>query len=709
MAYHKIFLPGASIPAGINRGLAFVENKLYFFGGFEGQSYNNELLIFNLKSNSFETFIELSLSNKPSMRHYHFMLSFGSNYFFIYGGIFKDQIFDDSFLFNTSTYNWEKIVESQGPGKRYGACGTLVGKFVYIFAGFGGQESEENLSDVWTFDYKTREWASFHTLGNDRPGGVGWNCVAVKNQILCVGTDVNRILILDVLSREWKKNNINGAIPGKLERYSFSRNESGSIFLFGGLNLKSPSNEMYTLEQAGGDYTWHKLECTGNKPVARYSHSTVCLGDILLIVGGRNETNFLNDIFAFNPNLGLRWLTLTSHGEIPPDRVGHISHYIESTGQILIHGGDSRGKVSNDLFLFDYKSHEWKKAQYKGESPALAYHSSVFDQKNLKLIIFGGGDLKNCFSSIYFLNLPELEWTQIRARKALPARAGHNSFLDNEGKHMIIFAGFVPNEGYSNEVWKFNLDHPQWESVNFGSVSGEVPVGRVSASCTVYKNFAYIVGGANAGVVLNDLWKLNLDDWVWERITIYEKTPGSIYGHSATLIDSHVFMLTADSIDSNGNILNKPPNSMLWSLNLGDTIEWSMYKVEGTIPPKRFSTTVLVTNDIVVYGGGPDSNVYQLDRNDVDSDAISCDLHKDFILPYNHDIDDAVNSDFSEEEKFQEFHGIDLLSKASKISKGSKGSKASSSKHSKFSNESQVRSLESNQKVKLIPGRKKLL
>lgn len=716
MAYHKILLPGVPLPAGINRGFTHLNHKLYFFGGYDGQGYSDKFQIFDLKLNIFEDFIELSSSNRPSMRHYHYMSSINPNYILIYGGVYKDQIFDDSFLFNTETYNWEKITESKSPGKRYGACGTYIGKFMYVVAGFGnsGVNTEQNLDDVWTFDYVTREWNVFHTIGSDKPNGVGWSCVNGKNRIFCLGNNMNLIFVLDVVSREWRTYSINGAIPLKLERYSFSINESGSIFLFGGLGFKAVYNEMYTLDQQGNEFIWHKLECTGNKPGARYSHSAVCIGEILFIIGGRHDSQYFNDIYVFNPNLGLRWFTLTAHGELPSDRVGHLAHYIQSSNQMLIHGGDSRGSVTNDLYLFDCSSYEWTKALYKGESPSLAFHSCVFDAKRSQLIVFGGGNLIECFSSLYCLSVPELEWKQMRVRKNISPRAGHNAFLLSDGDSMVVFGGFIPVVGYSNEVWRLSISSCQWDPIIFGSVAGEVPVGRISASCTVYRNCAYVVGGTNAGVVLDDLWKLNLDSWLWERITIYEKNPGGIYGHNSTLIDSHVFMLTSESVDTNGNLVHKPSNGMLWSLNLSDTVEWSMYKVEGTIPPKRFHSAVLIDNDIIIYGGGPDSNVYQLNRNDVDKDSISENPYKDFIFPYM-SMNETKNSNSEsseEEEKFLEFSASDIQSKLSKSSKGSKESKGSKvSKRTKKSNSSksiQGKSINSYQNAKLISRKKKM-
>ena len=151
---------------------------------------------------------------------------------------------------------------------------------------------------------------------------------------------------------------LSGSIPAKLEKFSFCKNDSDVFFVFGGYGYNRASSDIYSLDEIEGNFIWHKLECTGNLPCPRYSHSAVSIGETLLIVGGRNFDEYFNDIYAFNPNLGLRWLCLDASGELPCDRVGHVGFYIENSKNILIHGGDCRGTVTNDLYFFNYNKRE---------------------------------------------------------------------------------------------------------------------------------------------------------------------------------------------------------------------------------------------------------------------------------------------------------------------------------------------------------------
>jgi hypothetical protein len=296
---------------------------------------------------------------------------------------------------------------------------------------------------------------------------------------------------------------------------------------------------------------------------------------------------FFNDFFAFNPNLGLRWLSLPAFGQVPVDRVGHIAFFIKETNQILIHGGDARGIVTNEMHLFNFKTHQWT-VKNSQNSPALAYHSSIFDEKRNRLVIYGGGNLKDCFSGVYFLELPEMNWKVLKIKNNIHPRAGHSAFLHPDQEQMIVFAGFIPIEGYSNELWSFSLVEPRWMQIQSKSKSGTFPVGRVGSSCVVHQFQAYLIAGVNSDVVLDDLWILDLKTWTWERVSIYEKSPGCFFGHCAVRIQESFFVLTGDSSEVGGEGVKVPSSALLWSLNVSDGPEWNRYKVEGTIPPKRF-------------------------------------------------------------------------------------------------------------------------
>jgi Kelch motif/Galactose oxidase, central domain len=637
MAFYKVEIidKSLSLSPGSNIGLAYNDYKLYIFGGYNGVDYLENFQIFNIKSNKWEKILELPNSNRPSKRILHLCLYIPPNYFFVYAGVYKEKIYDDTYLFNSSTLTWEQLFE-QSPGYRYGMCGTVVNAVVYVLGGFGIENNnkyERNLDDVWCFDYRSREWSVFNTIGDDKVIGTQWSCVAIKKELYCIGTDLYKICLLNTISHEWNKLSLSGTIPMKLEKYSFNINESGVFLLFGGVNHDSISNEMYSLEKIDNNYIWHKLECTGNAPSPRHSHSSVCIGDILLILGGRTSSEYYNTLYAFNPNLGLRWLCLNTTGDKPTDRVGHISSYVQSLDTMFVHGGDTRGTVSDEVYLFNYIDKKWNKLKYSGISPKLAYHSCVYDPLRTRFLIFGGGDLKDCYSDVHEFNTSMLEWNKLTIKKSILPRAGHSAWLHPKQSSMIVFGGFIPIEGYTNELWSFEITKKKWIEIKPTALLGSIPVGRISCTCTTNENSVYMIGGVNSEVVLDDLWKLDMENWVWEKINIFEKTPGSIYGHTAVLVETHIFVYTGDSCDINGDLIKVPTDGVLWSLDL-ECLEWSRYKVEGHIPPKRFHTAVLVTNDILIYGGGPDDNVYQLDRNDVKRDVVSLNVFQDFFASF---------------------------------------------------------------------------
>ncbi|CAG9328333.1 unnamed protein product [Blepharisma stoltei] len=645
MAYHKIEIPDDTyeVPKAMNLGVAYGEDKLFIFGGYDGRNYLDSFLIFDLKANAWEKFSELSLSSRPSARHLHVIKYVEKHLIVIFGGAHTNNFYNDTYVFNTRTYNWECVSDSRKvPWPRYGMCGDMNESHLYIIAGYGtNPESGEDryLDDLWSFDVKARQWNQINTVGEDRPKGTGWNCVIYNKVIYCLGSSVLKFYLLSLQTREWQVISTLGTIPDKLELYGFSRCDSGSFYVYGGISYSEESDSTYSLDLIDDQYIWHKLECTGNKPGIRVSFASVSLGDSIIYIGGKTGSVLSGDIYAFNPNIGLRWICLKVVGNCPSERVGHTACYIEALGGIVIHGGDSRGVVNNDLYLFKYKEKAWEKIDYQGESPALSYHSCAYDKEKNIVIYYGGGNLQECSGEIYVLNINSMTWSIPKSKKRIPARAGHYAFIHPTTHEMVVIGGFISIEGYTNEVWSFSIDDAKWTKIATSTNDGPMPVGRIAMACMLYEFYnecwLYMHGGVNSEIVLDDLWRLNLLTWEWQRLPQFSRSPGSVYGHTALLIENSIFEYVGNSVDSRGNAIKVPSTGILWSLNLThNNLNWCRYKVEGSIPPKRFYTAVLVTNDIVIYGGGPDPNIYQLDRNDVPPDAVSTNIFSDFILPY---------------------------------------------------------------------------
>lgn len=80
---------------------------------------------------------------------------------------------------------------------------------------------------------------------------------------------------------------------------------------------------------------------------------------------------------------------------------------------------------------------------------------------------------------------------------------------------MIIFGGRF-NSKSLNSMYIFDLETLSWNKIDCkgnSTGSNNIPTARDSHTSLVYKNFMYVFGGNWQDKKLNDLWRLNLDDY----------------------------------------------------------------------------------------------------------------------------------------------------------------------------------------------------
>jgi len=652
MASHHIKLDPSPLATTTSLSVTLCNGKLVFFGGFTGSACLSTLSVFDLKTNEWLNPVLQNIEKSPGPRHQHCAEFIEPSFYLIFGGAQGPKFFNDTYLLNTTSFVWERVEKTgREPEPRYGA--TMCrgsGEVVYLMGGYGGssEEQEQGLEDFWVFEPAKRQWKPLATFGEVKPKGTGWHSFYHLGLVWAVGEIPNKFLFLDLQSREWKERTAIGTHPAQLSKYSLTQLENNVIVVFGGVTYTDADNSTYVIDVTGEEIIWHKLDVTGNLPVPRHSHAACSLGETLLITGGMSARQYLSDICVINPSLELRWLCLRVTGTPPKARVLHTAVVAEEIGRMVVIGGDVQGRVSSEVHLFDYLNWTWKETQVEGDLPAVCGHSAVYLPEEQSVLVYGGGDLKECYSDIHILHLPSLTWRLKTVKRKIPPRAGHCAFLLPNNKEMAVVGGFVPREGYKNDVWIFNLQTTAWVQVPAKTNDVAMPVGRVSTSCSLAKNkegqdVFWMIGGINQTVPLSDIWVMNLQTLTWDRMNPTGRGPGPVYGHSASLIKSTLFVYAPRCIDPSGAVLKVPTQGEVWSLHIAASPPyWSKYKVSNSIPPRVFHSAVLVTNDIVFFGGCVDTNVYQLDRNDIGDAAVSDNLYRDFIMPYRCLLADSV-------------------------------------------------------------------
>ena len=244
--------------------------KLLLFGGAVGDvknfRFSNEVFLFNLMTRIWSKINIEKNSPLPKERAAHAASANNDNQMVIHGGSVGGQGLaeDELWVFELRKDNedfgfWKKIVTNgKTPGKRYGHTLNFLNP---IFILFGGSFNNQLLNDVWIIDIK-----------NVNPN---WYKLDIKNNIM--------------------------PSPRLYQTCGFCEKgeAKGMLLLFGGRDSnENPLNDIWGLTRhRDGTWTWNKAPINDNNLIiARYNHSVVFYGSLMIIIGGRSHRNNPNGI-----------------------------------------------------------------------------------------------------------------------------------------------------------------------------------------------------------------------------------------------------------------------------------------------------------------------------------------------------------------------------------------------------------------------------
>jgi len=184
-----------------------------------------------------------------------------------------------------------------------------------------------------------------------------------------------------------------------------------------------------------------------------------------------------------------------------------------------------------------------------------------------------------------------------------PARGGHTS--NQIANLMIVFGGTYYFEGkfnYLNDVWALDTDRMRWyKPVVAGKVS---PGPRYGHASTVIDTKIYIFGGKGEhGLLYNDLWCLDIEQWTWELLSTTSAPPSPRLGHSMVAVSGK--LVVTFGWDSKIDTYND-----VWVYSLSQQC-WLRPKINGQIPEKRYGAICLFDERaarLIVYGGATYDN-----------------------------------------------------------------------------------------------------
>ena len=314
--------------------------------------------------------------------------------------------------------------------------------------------------------------------------------------------------------KEWSVPNLNKSQlkgPGARWGHSLSyNNQNGSSVLFGGKSIlnvfrESKSTRIFDDTWVWNGNTWKNLKVVG--PSKRYAQASVfhsSTGEIILF-GGRNKNDHFSDTWSFKNHV---WEKVSQVG--PDKRAYHSMVYDRVREETILFGGQWShpfGKsVYSDTWIWNGK--EWKKIIESGPKARFA-HSMVYDDKNQRVILFGGiGNNSDILSDLWVWD--GTNWKLITNNAGLSS-FGHSTVVNSNTGDVLLFGGVNSNKS-NPSANVYVLNNNKWELY---AVSNQ-PVGRSgSAFAYDHRNKMLILHGGSP-----QIWKFDKsilkNTWGWD-------------------------------------------------------------------------------------------------------------------------------------------------------------------------------------------------
>lgn len=193
---------------------------MIIFGGYAGRlGFFSDIWTFNIKKKQWNS---IDVKDMPPARYSHSAVYDSTNkQMIIFGGTGRiddktGKMFNDTWIFNIKKKQWEEIpsVGKVPPERQYHtAIYDPVNRQMIIFGGIGISEpsGRKNLSDIWAFDLKKKQWEEITTT--EAPPE-RWSHTAiydpVNKQMIIFGgrgklTDLSDIWAFDIEKKQWKE------------------------------------------------------------------------------------------------------------------------------------------------------------------------------------------------------------------------------------------------------------------------------------------------------------------------------------------------------------------------------------------------------------------------------------------------------------------------------------------------------------------------
>ena len=156
-------LVGHAPAARLGHTAVMVGARIFYMGGFVGSEVLNDLFYIDTATMTVVTRPALAGSARPPPRASHASAAVG-NKLYVFGGFDGEVSLSDLWVLNTDTLEWSEVVpvaSAPPPARSAHSMVTFEGRLIV----YGGHDEEDYYSEVWVFNPRTRKWSKPRVKG----------------------------------------------------------------------------------------------------------------------------------------------------------------------------------------------------------------------------------------------------------------------------------------------------------------------------------------------------------------------------------------------------------------------------------------------------------------------------------------------------------------------------------------------------------------
>ena len=324
------------------------------------------------------------------------------------------------------------------------------------------------------------------------------------------------------------------------------------------------------------DDTW---AATPNAVVARLYHTAVWTGSEMIVWGGSDGSNYLNDGGRYNPSTDT-WAN-TSTTNAPSNRAYHT--VVWTGNEMIVWGGTP---TTNTGGRYNPSTDTWTATSTTNAPSGRYYHTTVWSGS--EMIIWGGLDGNNQFLNTGGRYNPSTNsWIATSTTNA-PAGRYHHTVVWS-GSEMIVWGG-SPGSNYLNTGGRYNPSTDSWTTTS----TTNAPTGR-SNHTAVWSGTEMIVwGGYDGSSFLYTGGRYNPGTNSWTTISTTNAPAGRRY-HTAVWTGSEMIVW--------GGFVNLVGDANTGGRYNPSTDSWTATSTANAPVGREFHTAVWSGSEMIIWGG----------------------------------------------------------------------------------------------------------